>query len=289
MNEPPAFVVRAVGERARALGDSLLEMPIATDEELTRISFTPEGESDAALVVVDGAPSAGASDEIGALGEIVFVAVENGDDAAIDAWGAIVPPERVHRTRDVDQLRAALLETALSRIDVSIARARRAKRPFALSIVAGASLVTAAEAFLPGAAAFVVASQASAVSSLFFLYTGRWMARSQALALLPAFAAEAAGGSTFLVVKSFLPPTGVVDVVAAGVAASLTLTMLGTIAWALDRGWSLEETERLRVAFRKMRARTKAERRAIVTNAHRWTSKRFWIDLARRVVFPSGS
>jgi hypothetical protein len=289
MNEPPAFVVRVVDDEARALADALLEMPIATDEELTRLSFTREGESDAALMVVEGAPASDAAETVRALGDVVFVAVEKADDDAIDAWAKIVPPERVHRARDVDQLRAALLETALSRIDVSIARARRAKRPYALSIVAGASLLTAAEAFLPGAAAFVVASQASAISSLFFLYTGRWMGRTQALALLPAFAAEAAGGSTFLLVKSFLPPTGVVDAVAAGVAASMTLTVLGTIAFALDHGWSLEEKEQLRAAFRKMRARTKAERRSIVANAHKWTDKQFWIDLARRVIFPQGS
>jgi hypothetical protein len=235
------------------------------------------------------------------LGADTFVAVHardlvhdsDDDDRVRIEWSAIAKPERVHLTavgasaRGVDELRAVVLEAALAKIDAPVARARRAKRPYALSIIAGATIVTMAEAFLPGAAAFIIASQASAIGSLFYLYTGKWMGRTQALALLPAFAAEAAGGSVFLLVKSFLPPTGFADVTAAVVAASMTITILGTIAWTLDQGYSLEETARLKDAFKKLRARTKAERKTILENRDRWKEKTYWVEIVRRIVFPA--
>jgi hypothetical protein len=193
-------------------------------------------------------------------------------------------PER-GAARGVDELRAALLATALQHVDAPADRVARAKRPFATAIIAGAALVTAMEGFLPGAAAFVVATQVGAITSLYYLYTGKWLARTQALALLPAFASEAAGGSVFLLVKSFLPPTGVGDVAAAAVAASITIAILGAVAGALERGNALDQKEELLVAFRKLRARTKAERAQIVRNRARWRERGFWRDLVTRLVF----
>lgn len=307
MDEKPSLVVRVAGA-ARAgkssLVAALLEMPVATDEELARITFHEgEGERDAEIWVTTGAPDEEAERAAaGAKAREVpfFVAIHRrdeiaGGDEARAAWAERIGEDHVYLTatppggaaRGVDELRVALLEAALARANVPVDRARRAKRPYALSLIAGAAIVSAAEGFLPGAAAFVVATQAGAISSLHYLYTGRWLGRTQAVAILPAFAAEAAGGSVFLLVKSFLPPTGVADVVAAGVAASMTLTVLGTIAWALDQGYSLDEKEKLKVAFKKMRARTKAERRAVVENRHQWKDKAFWEEMARRIVFPA--
>ena len=222
------------------------------------------------------------------------------EDRIHDAWGEIANPARVYLTatpparahdedpphaHGVDELRAALLQVALEGVDISIERARKAKRPYATAIVAGAALVTAAEGMLPGAAAWVIATQVGAITSLHYLYTGRWMGRSQALALLPAFASEAVGGSAFLVAKSFLPPTGVADVIAAGVAASMTIAMLGAVTWALEQGYSLEQKSQLRMAFRRLQAKTKAERAEITRNKHRWKDKVFWTDLVRRLIF----
>lgn len=301
----PVFTVRLVGAPEigkTALATALMEMPVATDEELARLAFVEDDvPSDAWIYVARGMPTA---DDEKALADLksknapLFVAVhardlaKDKDDDIDAAWTKLhervfltaTPPDKP--ARGADDLRGALLEAALSTANVPIDRARQAKRPFALSIIAGAALVTAAEGLLPGAAAFVVATQAGAISSLYYLYTGKWMARTQAFALLPAFAAEAAGGSVFLLVKSFLPPTGVLDVLAAGVAASMTITVLGTIAWALDQGYSLEEKDKMQAAFKKMRARSKAERKAVVANRHRWNEKEYWVEVARTVIFP---
>jgi hypothetical protein len=111
------------------------------------------------------------------------------------------------------------------------------------------------------------------------------MGRTQALTLLPVFASEAAGGSVFLLVKSLLPPTGIADVAAAIVSASMTIAMLGAVARLLEAGYALDEKEKLRAAFQRMRARTKAERANLARNRHRWKDKNFFRDVVHRLVF----
>jgi hypothetical protein len=185
----------------------------------------------------------------------------------------------------VDELRAALVAAALAGVDAPVERVRRAKRPYAAGIIGGAALVTAMEGFLPGTAAFVVTTQVGAISSLYYLYTGRWLGRTQALALLPVFVGEAAGGSVFLLAKSFLPPTGAADVAAAFVASSITIAMLGAVAGALEQGSMLNQKEELRLAFRRLRAKTRAERAEIVRNRRRWKERGFWRELVTRLVF----
>jgi len=70
------------------------------------------------------------------------------------------------------------------------------------------------------------------------------------------------------------------------VAASMTITVLGTIAWALDQGFSLEEKEQMQAAFKKMQARSKAERKAVAQNRKRWNEKAYWMEVARKIIFP---
>jgi hypothetical protein len=185
----------------------------------------------------------------------------------------------------VEGLRAALFTLALEGVDLSVAEARRAKRPYAVAIIGGAALAAAAEGLLPGAAALVVTSQIGAISSLSYLYTGRWMGRGQALALVPVFASEAAGGSLFLLAKSFFPPTGIADAAAAAVAATLTLSMLGAVAWTLEQGYSLDQKDKLREAFRRLRTRSVAERAELLKNRARWRDRSFWAEIAQKMLF----
>ena len=305
-----AFVVRLSGEAGvgkTALVTSLLDFPVATDDEVARLQLLesdeePQLATDIALLVVRGPPTESAKGRVAELSKgagRVLVAVQGRDlDAEKDdevrtAWGEVLDPARVYLTstrpgspaHGVDDLRAALLRVALDTVEVPIERARRAKRPYATAIIAGAALVATAEGLLPGAAAFVVATQVGAIVSLYYLYTGRMLARSQALALIPAFATQAVGGSVFLFVKSFLPPTGVADALAAGVAGSMTISILGSVAWALEQGYSLQEKQQMALAFKRMKAKTRAERARITRNRKRWTDKEFWADVVRRVVF----
>lgn len=137
--------------------------------------------------------------------------------------------------------------------DLLLARHMGEKKSYATKIIAVALAAVAAEAFIPGSAAYITATQTAAIVSLYYLYTGEILSSKAALAILPAFAAEAAGTSLFLFVASFLPPTGVVNVAAAGIAASITLAILATVNSLLASGAKLEEEELLKSKFRKYR------------------------------------
>jgi uncharacterized protein (DUF697 family) len=314
------FVVRLVGESGvgkSALVAALMDVPIATDDELARLRFEEGGQAedvaDAVVAVVRGLPDPVSRDALsGAVaaaresrGEAqakppaLFVAVhacdlsETPEPLLRESWAKVAPEARVYLTstpplaaaRGVDDLRTALLEAALVGLDASIERTRRAKRPYATAIVSGAALATAGEALFPGAAALVVATQVGAITSLYYLYTGKWLGRAQAAGVIPAFAGEFLGGTAFLVAKSFLPPTGIADVIAASVAVSMTIAMLGTITIALEQGYSLDQKERLMLVFRRLKAKTRAERANIARQRHLWKEKSFWTDAVRRILF----
>jgi hypothetical protein len=313
----PAFRVRVSADapegaaRAAALVEALLDFPFATDDDLARLTVTcastgpsraDEPRADAYVFAVAGAPDTVKTAALAALPPdgAIFVAFDAGDapvderEALEAAWTRAgqhavfvlrKAPGRPDGLAGVDELRAALVALALERAGAPVERLRRAKRPYATAIIAGAALVTAAEGFLPGTMAFVLTTQVGAIHALHLLYSGRWLGRSQALALLPVFLSEAAGGSMLLFVKSFLPPTGVADVLAAATAASMTMAMLGSVAWVLERGTSLGQKAELRAAFRRLRARTRTERAQIARERHRWTERAFWADIVQRSIF----
>lgn len=124
------------------------------------------------------------------------------------------------------------------------------KEIYALGIIAAAVAAVAGEAFIPGSAAYITATQAVAITSLHYLYTGEILTKASALSLLPTFAGKSIGISLFLVAKSFLPPTGAIDIVAAGIAASITSAMLGSVKWVLQNGYKLDRTDLLLNAFK---------------------------------------
>jgi small GTP-binding protein len=126
------------------------------------------------------------------------------------------------------------------------------KRSYAAKIIGGAVATTAAEAFLPGAAAIITATQVGVITSLYYVYTGRIISKSSAIALLPTFAAEAVGSTLFLWAKSFLPPTGIVDAAAAAVAATVTGAMLLTVNALLASGSELDEKARIRAKYAEL-------------------------------------
>jgi hypothetical protein len=274
-------VVAGEGSEVDHFVEALLEVPEVPDADVARLVIRSDGalEDADALLVVAPADRAAAD----ATGKPVFD-VSRGDEARVageSGTSFVVGPA----LEGVELVRAALLDAALRSLGVPVDRARRAKRPAAAAIIAGAAAVAGLEGVLPGAAAFVLATQVSAIASLHYLYTGKWMGRTQTLAVLPVFVTDAAGGSIFLLLKSVLPPTGVADVAAAVVAATMTIAVLGAIARVLDAGYALDEKEKLRVAFERMRARTKAERAALVRERHRWRDKGFFRDLVLRLVF----
>jgi small GTP-binding protein len=142
--------------------------------------------------------------------------------------------------------------------DLLLARQMGEKKSYATKIIAVALVAVAGQAFIPGAAAYITATQAAAIVSLYYLYTGEILSSKASLAILPVFAAEAARSTVFLWVTSFLPPTGVVNVAAAGIATSITLAILATVNSLLASGAKLEEEELLKSKFRSYHKQAEA-------------------------------
>jgi small GTP-binding protein len=160
--------------------------------------------------------------------------------------------------RGVSQLRDDIEEFLEKKgKDLLLARHMADKQSHAIKIIAVALAAVAGEAFIPGSAAYITATQGVAIASLYYLYTGKILSPQAAIGILPTFLAETAGSSLFLFVKSFLPPTGIVDVAAAGVAVVITLALLATINHILSTGAELEQEELLRSKFRKYHKQAK--------------------------------
>lgn len=130
-----------------------------------------------------------------------------------------------------------------------LARHLRSKEGYAIGIIGAAIVAVAGEAFIPGSAAYITATQVVAITSLNYLYRGEVLSKSSALALLPTFAGESLGTTAFLWAKSFLPPTLILDAAAAGIAMVITFAMLAAVKWMLENEHSLYEKDILKKTF----------------------------------------
>lgn len=141
--------------------------------------------------------------------------------------------------------------------DLLLARHIANKKSYATKIIAAALVVVAGQAFVPGSAAYITATQGAAIASLYYIYTGNILSSEAAIGILPIFLAETEGFSLFSYVKSFLPPTGIIDAVEAVVAVSMTLGLLTTVNHLLLNGYKLEEKELLQSTFKRNHKRAK--------------------------------
>lgn len=156
--------------------------------------------------------------------------------------------------RGIDEVRDAILDFLNeNKKDILFARHIKSKEDYAIKIICSAVVATAAEAFIPGSAAYITATQLVAINSLNYLYTGEVLSKSSALSLIPTFAGESIGTSAYLFAKSFLPPTFILDAVAAGIAATITFAMLAAVKWMFENGYSLNEKDKLKYAFSKFK------------------------------------
>lgn len=156
--------------------------------------------------------------------------------------------------RGVDELRKdifSFLETKGK--DILLAKNLKDKNAFADKIVYSSLAAVAVEAFVPGSAIYITATQTAAIVSLNFLYTGNAISRQSALSLIPQFAGRALGTSAFLWLKSVLPPTGVVDIAASFVAVSITYAMLAAVKKVLSSGSSLDDIDHLMAVFQSFK------------------------------------
>ncbi len=189
----------------------------------------------------------------------------------VDQWRKVLGVDKIFRTcvkgydpkfkkdapmdqRGIDEIIEAIFTfLRQNKKDILLARHMKDKASYALRIIASSLVAVASEAFIPGSAAYITATQVIAISSLNYLYTGEVLNKSSALALMPSFIGETLGSSLFLLAKSFLPPTGVLDAAAAGIAATVTFAMLAAVKWMLENNHSLTEKDMLKEAFNVFR------------------------------------
>jgi uncharacterized protein (DUF697 family) len=153
--------------------------------------------------------------------------------------------------RGVDKLREAIFNFLdKEKKSILFARQMSKKEKYAIGIITTALSAVVFEAFIPGSAAYITATQLVAITSLYYLHTGNVMSKSSALSLLPAFIGQNLGKTAFLWAKSVLPPTGVVDAAAAAIAAGITLAMLAAVHSVLRDGHELN-SDALKSVFTK--------------------------------------
>jgi GTP-binding protein EngB required for normal cell division len=192
---------------------------------------------------------------------------ESALDKVVDQWKATLGVSTIYKTctkgfdpntrksapmdiRGVDEMRDSILEfLRAEKKDILLARFLKNKDKYAISIIAGALVAVAGEAFIPGSAAYITATQVIAITSLNYLYTGHILDKGSVIRMLPSFIGESIGSNLFLWAKSFLPPTLVLDVAAAGIAVVVTFAMLAAVRWVLEHGHSLEDRDELKKAF----------------------------------------
>ena len=153
-------------------------------------------------------------------------------------------------TRGVDELLKEIIDFLKTEgKELLLAKHLKYKDKYAIGIIISALVAVAGEAFIPGSAIYISATQAASISALSYLYTGEPLNKTNALSLIGAFAGESIGMNVFLWAKSFLPPTGVVDVLAAGVAITVTFAMLATVKWLLENNYKLENSGKLKDTY----------------------------------------
>ena len=156
--------------------------------------------------------------------------------------------------RGVDELRDEILKFLKEKKkDILFARHLQEKSSYAIGIIGTALVAVAVGAFIPGSAVYITATQVVSITSLNYLYTGETINKTSVISLLPTFAGQSVGTTLFLWAKSFLPPTGVVDIAAAGIAVVVTFAMLAAVKWVLENNHSLDDNTALKEAFNRFK------------------------------------
>lgn len=167
--------------------------------------------------------------------------------------------------------------------DLLLARHIFSKEETATKIISAALVGVAAGSFAPGAAVIVATVQLGALYSLYYLYTGKILTKGAATGVLLSLGGQAAVTQLFVLVKSFLPPTGIADFAAAYGAVVFSFAMLAAFTKVLSRGSADIRGEELTKEFKAIRGRMKAL--LSDSNPVDWRNGDFWGRLIRSSLF----
>ncbi len=154
--------------------------------------------------------------------------------------------------RGVDELREAVLDFLQEYgKDLLLAREMERKSTLAKRVIYTCLVASAGFAFIPGSAIYITGAQVVAIMSIHYIYTGEVITKNHVLAAIPLFASQSIGSNAFLAFKSLLPPTGILDVAAAGIAVSVTLAMLSTVNWMYENGYNFDNKREIKEQYEK--------------------------------------
>jgi len=167
--------------------------------------------------------------------------------------------------------------------DLLLVKELKDKSRKATAIIATACVSAGGAAFAPGSALYIGAIQVTAIASLTYLYTGEVMTKSSAVSAIGVFLTQNAGMTLFLMVKSILPPTGIVDVAAAIIALTLTAAMLTTISKLYSLGYTFDDKDKMIEIFKEVKEIISIHMKDASKGDLK--DKEFFIDLIRKIIF----
>jgi hypothetical protein len=153
----------------------------------------------------------------------------------------------------------------------------------ATQIISTTLVAVAVGSLLPGASIIVVPAQISALYSLYYLYTGKILTKAVIGSIILAVSGQGAVTSLFLAVKSFLPPTGIVDVFASYAAVLFTFSLLAAFTKVLVRGTTDIAGEQLLKEFKSVKINIES----IISDSNKsdWSKPDFWNKIIKSALF----
>lgn len=186
--------------------------------------------------------------------------------------------------RGIDDLRREIESfLAFQGKDMLLARHLMNKEHDATQIISTTLVAVAVGSLLPGASIIVVPAQISALYSLYYLYTGKILTKAVIGSIILAASGQGAVTSLFLAVKSFLPPTGIVDVFASYAAVLFTFSLLAAFTKVLVRGTTDIAGEQLLKEFKSVKINIES----IISDSNKsdWSKPDFWNKIIKSALF----
>ncbi len=153
------------------------------------------------------------------------------------------------RIEGVDELRSEVFNLlAKQKKDILLKKNMGNKRKYAISIAVTATVAAAGEAFIPGSAVYITATQAVAIASIAYVYTGRKLSIKEASGLMLPMIGQTAGKQLFIFASSFFPILG--DTIGAAVAGSVTIAILSTVIIFFELGYDISDSDELLSIFK---------------------------------------
>ena len=198
-------------------------------------------------------------------------------DIEVDEYG------RPKLLKGIDEVRNDILDfLGKEGKNLLLAKELKDKSRQAIAIISTACVSAGGAAFIPGSALYIGAIQATAIASLGYLYTGELISKSSAVSTVGIFVAENIGTGLFLFVKSFLPPTGILDTAAAIIALTITAAMLVAISRIYSQGYTLDDKDEMINIFTNIKKIVSES----IKNASKedLMNKEFFIELIKKIL-----